>query len=219
MYHLPLFPLDAVLFPGTPIFLQIFEPRYRLMINECLETGRAFGVVLIRQGVEALGPLAEPHSIGCTARIVQVDRLEDGRMNLVAMGDERFRIQSLDYGQPYLVGMVESIHMRMSHTLEVLRFRPALKRLITQYVGVLREIGSAEYDPDEFHLPDDPLALLYLAASLLQVPAYEKQPLLVTGSLRELFGRVWRLYRREAAVLARLAKVDEKDADRAAWVN
>jgi uncharacterized protein len=219
MYRLPLFPLDAVLFPGTPVFLHIFEPRYKLMINECLDTGRPFGVVLIRQGMEALGPLAEPHSIGCTARIVHYDRLEDGQMNLVAMGDERFRIQGLDNSQPYLSGEVESIYMQMSNTLQVLRYRPVLKRLITQYADVLQEIGSAEYDPDEFHLPDDPLPLMYQAASLLQVPAIEKQPLLVAGSLRELFLGVWRLYRREVAVLAHLSKVDEKDAARAALVN
>src|SRR5512147_2655499 len=93
MYELPLFPLNTVLFPGMPISLHIFEPRYKLMIEQCIQIAQPFGVVLIREGVEALGPSAEPHQIGCSAQITQVERLEDGRMNIVAVGVERFQIR------------------------------------------------------------------------------------------------------------------------------
>ncbi len=78
MFEIPLFPLNTVLFPGTPIHLHIFEERYKQMINLCLQEQRPFGVVLIRNGMEALGPLAEPFHIGCTAEIAHVERLEDG---------------------------------------------------------------------------------------------------------------------------------------------
>ena len=108
MYELPLFPLNTVLFPGTPLQLHIFEARYKKMVNACLQEQRPFGIALIERGAEALGPLAEPYPIGCAARVVQVQRLEQGRMNIVALGGERFRILSLDrQSHPYLVGVEE----------------------------------------------------------------------------------------------------------------
>ncbi len=62
------------------------------MIRRCLETNAVFGIVLIRHGVEAMGPLADPYPIGCTARIIEIEPLGNGRMNLTAIGEERFEI-------------------------------------------------------------------------------------------------------------------------------
>ena len=92
MLDLPLFPLNTVLFPGMPLSLHIFEDRYKRMIGECIDSGNPFGVVLIKRGQEANGPLAEPHEIGCTARIIEVEPLSEGRMNIVVLGQKRFRI-------------------------------------------------------------------------------------------------------------------------------
>jgi len=86
-----------------PLPLHIFEDRYKQMIGECLEGDRLFGVVLIRNGSEALGPLAEPHTVGCTARIMEAQPLEEGRMQITTIGERRFRIHSLNYNLPYLV--------------------------------------------------------------------------------------------------------------------
>ena len=82
---LPLFPLDVVLFPGTPLPLHIFEPRYKEMIGECLAEHRIFGVVrAVEQG------LAE---VGCTAEIVTVVKeYPDGRLDLVTEGRKRFEL-------------------------------------------------------------------------------------------------------------------------------
>src|SRR5205814_5524803 len=84
-----LFPLNTVLFPGMPLPLHIFEERYKLMIGRCLEEERPFGVVLIQSGPE-VGGTAVPHRVGTTAHIAAVRRLDDGRMNLIAIGQERF---------------------------------------------------------------------------------------------------------------------------------
>ena len=80
---IPLFPLDVVLFPGTPLPLHIFEPRYKEMIAECLAQNRTFGVVrAIEQG------LAE---VGCTAEIVTVVKeYPDGRLDLVLSCEPKF---------------------------------------------------------------------------------------------------------------------------------
>src|SRR5438445_8416131 len=97
---LPLFPLNVVLFPHMPLPLHVFEPRYRKMIGDCLEEGHSFGVVAIREGSET-GP-ATPYDVGTLAKIVRIDRLEDGRMNLLVMGASRFEIVKTADDRPYL---------------------------------------------------------------------------------------------------------------------
>lgn len=103
---LRLFPLQSVLFPGMRLPLHIFEDRYKTMIRACIEEDAPFGVVLIRVGTE-VGGAAVPHGVGTTARINQVEYLDDGRMNIFAIGEERFRVVSLDTTQAYLSGEVE----------------------------------------------------------------------------------------------------------------
>ena len=88
MLNLPLFPLNTVLFPEMPLPLHIFEVRYKQMIAKCLAGDRTFGVVLIKHGSEALGPLAEPYSIGCTARIIESQSLGEGRMEITTVGED-----------------------------------------------------------------------------------------------------------------------------------
>jgi Lon protease-like protein len=92
---LPLFPLDVVLFPGTPLPLHIFEPRYKEMIGECLAEHRHFGVVrAIEQG------LAE---VGCTAEIVTVVKeYPDGRLDLVSEGRKRFEVVRVNQERSFL---------------------------------------------------------------------------------------------------------------------
>ena len=86
---IPLFPLDVVLFPGTPLPLHIFEPRYKEMVAECLAQDRTFGVVrALEQG------LAE---VGCTAEIVTiVKEYADGRLDLVTEGRKRFQLLAVN---------------------------------------------------------------------------------------------------------------------------
>jgi Lon protease-like protein len=104
--NLPLFPLNTVLFPGAELPLHIFEPRYRQMIGQCIEQEAPFGVVLIRSGPE-VGGAAEPRRVGVTARITRVERLPDGRMNIISIGQDRFRILDTSTDLPYLTGDVE----------------------------------------------------------------------------------------------------------------
>jgi len=105
---LRLFPLQTVLFPGMRMPLHIFEDRYRKMIRECIEEDAPFGVLLIREGAE-VGSGAIPHNVGTTARITQVEYLEDGRMNIFTIGYQRFRVVQLMTDRDYLSGEVELI--------------------------------------------------------------------------------------------------------------
>lgn len=89
--RLPLFPLPVVLLPGALMPLHIFEPRYRAMVSDCLESDRSFG--LIFHDWDRQGPfVSEEGRIGCVARIQEHEPLEDGRSFLVVEGVERFRI-------------------------------------------------------------------------------------------------------------------------------
>ena len=89
--ELPLFPLGTVLFPGGPLRLRIFEPRYLDMVRHCLKESRPFGVVLILEGAEA-GAAASVAAIGSSARLVDFDTLPDGLLGIDCLGEQRFRL-------------------------------------------------------------------------------------------------------------------------------
>jgi uncharacterized protein len=210
MFELPLFPLNTVLFPGMPINLHIFEPRYKLMIEQCIQNEQPFGVVLIHKGAEADGPLAEPHPIGCTAQITQVERLEGGRMNILAVGLERFQIQSLNHTEPYLVGTVELMPLDEDNEPVIEQAGHRLRPWVERYLAVLSQVAEdVHFDPDR--LPDDPLALAYLAAALLQIPSDQKQSLLAADGAADFVTTVRTTYRREVALLSAIVARDTID--------
>ena len=106
-HWLPLFPLNTVLFPHMPLPLHVFEERYRTMMRDCLDAGHSFGAVAIREGLET-GP-AIPYEVGTLAKIVRLDRMDDGRINLLVSGASRFRILETATDRPYLQGRIEVI--------------------------------------------------------------------------------------------------------------
>jgi hypothetical protein len=93
---IPIFPLNVVLFPGQLLPLNIFEERYKSMLQRCLSEQSGFGVALIKQGREARGALATPVSIGTIAQIVQVDEQQGGNFAVLCRGENRFRISALE---------------------------------------------------------------------------------------------------------------------------
>ena len=199
MVELPLFPLNTVLFPGMSLPLHIFEARYQQMIRTCLETDKLFGVVLIKRGSEALGPLAEPFSVGCTARIIDVQYLDQGRMNITTIAEQRFRINSLKSDLPYLLGEVEIQPLFVKEPEEL---RPAADNLtpkINQYIKLLNQIDSIKLDPE--NLPNDPAMIGYFAAALLQMPPNEKQALLQSEDHLKLLNSLNQVYVREISFL------------------
>jgi Lon protease-like protein len=204
VFDLPLFPLNTVLFPGAPLNLHIFEPRYREMIGLCLREKLSFGVTLIRRGQEALGPLAQPFLVGCSAHILQVEKLADGRMNIATVGVERFRILSLDSTGEYLRGQVERLPIDQSDEGALAVDGRQLRRLVVLYLSQISE--QLPETVEAKFLPVKPLALAYVAAYLVQAPPVEKQALLEAGSTRELLDRLLSLYRRELAILPRLRR-------------
>ena len=96
---LALFPLDVVLFPGIPLPLHIFEPRYKEMIGECLDQKSFFGVIRAQESTLA--------DVGCTAEILAVTKTyDDGRMDIVAQGRERFELLEVNQERTFLRGEI-----------------------------------------------------------------------------------------------------------------
>lgn len=201
MYRLPLFPLNSVLFPKMPINLHIFEERYQLMIRRCVDSKQPFGVVLIESGSEVAGLGAEaiPLKVGCTAVIAQVQQLALGRMNIIAVGQQRFRIHALEYDEPYLVGLVEDLPIiEVDHSLIAVATR-GLRFWLEKYLAILERTEQAQFDRSQ--LPSDDLELAYLAASLLKIPMEEKQELLTQPDTAVLVDQIRLIYRKEVTYL------------------
>lgn len=182
-YQLPLFPLRTVLFPGQTLPLHIFEPRYRQMVADCMRTDRTFGVVLIREGAE-VGGTATPYEIGTTAVIQDVERLPDGRMNIVTVGHERFRIQDYDSADsPYLTGLVSPWPWNENTQAEA-ELSDSVRRRLLRYVDLFSQAIDTDLQLD---MPlQHPAALAVTAAIILQVPPEQKQTLLEIPSVDEL---------------------------------
>lgn len=171
---LRLFPLNSVLFPGMRMPLHIFEERYRIMIRECIEEDAPFGVVLIKAGAEA-GSGAVPHDIGTTARILQVEYLEDGRLNIFTTGHERFRIVAINTTQPYLRAEVSVLQQEPS-TDSAYAALPRARQMFDDYLKTY--LALAGQWTRGIYLPDDPADAADYMAARMEIGPDAKQELL-----------------------------------------
>lgn len=220
--RLRLFPLNAVLFPGAVLNLHVFEPRYKQMIGECLESGEGFGVVLIREGKETGDQTVEPHQIGSIAEIVEVTRLPFERFYISAIGRERFRIQKIVSRDPYLTVEAELLHEPENELAEIAGLEERVRAAFLQYVELLAQVTGEQPSVD---LPVDPNAVSYAVADALQVADAVKQRLLEIdgtkqrltvelGFLRRLLPQMRKLLEQRAAELQARAERGEEDAHR-----
>ncbi|PZM81191.1 MAG: ATP-dependent protease [Candidatus Melainabacteria bacterium] len=169
--ELPLFPLpDVVLFPGRPLPLHIFEDRYRLMINTVLEGDKKFGVLLWNPTI------SKSVNIGCAAEIGEVVKLKDGRMNIMTLGLQRFRIVEIVRQLPYLVGKVEWLD-DSSPDADTLAIGDRVDKTLRDVVRLANKLTHKEnIIPDD--LPTDPVLLSFWVASLFFNSSDDRQDLL-----------------------------------------
>lgn len=169
--RIPLFPLGTVLFPDGPLPLRIFEPRYLEMVSTCLKSDGPFGVCLIKEGKE-VGEVAEPHSVGTLATIVDWNQLPDGLLGITTQGGQRFRIDSKEIGKNQLI-TAEVALIPDDPTIEV-------PDKYAELVELLRRVLS---QPDTLyegmdHQFHDATWVGYRLAELLPLEPGEKQGLL-----------------------------------------
>lgn len=197
---LPLFLLNVVLFPHMPLPLHIFEPRYRQMIADCLEEGHSFGVVAIREGSEK--GTATPYDVGTLAKIVRIDRLEDGRLNLLVMGASRFEITQTNGDRSYLRGQIRIIPEAGDDLDATARLTETTALAFQQYSNLLRELVGQK--PDEAEPPMEPELLSYLIAAALNLQVPEKQSLLAERRTDARLQLELRILRKEVLLLKQM---------------
>jgi Lon protease-like protein len=191
---LPLFPLDLVLFPGTPLPLHIFEPRYQEMISECLDQKLQFGVV---RGKEQ--ELAE---IGCTAEILTVaKKYPDGRMDILTEGRLRFEIMQLHQERSFL--QAEVLYLRDEPGV-------ASKEELSQAMELHGEIMAlAGAEPEQSSEIDQGQLSFHLAGSL-PLDLDFKQSLLGMKSEAERLQAVILFFENILPMMRRTARVRHK---------
>jgi len=175
-FRLPLFPLSVVLFPGNPLPLHIFEPRYRRLLSDCLAADRRFGITPAKDDA---GP-PEAGAVGCVAEVRVNQELPDGRSNVVVVGGPRFVVlRLLEEELPYLVATVQTFDDNQG-TDPASEDTEALRELSLRYFAGLRELSDAL--PEEPSLPDDAASLSFQVAGNLECDLGIKQRLLAERS-------------------------------------
>ena len=226
--EVPLFPLHTVLCPGIVLPLHIFEERYRAMTRHCLATESPFGVVLIREGREVgEGPLTLA-GVGTFARIREATELSDGRFDLLAVGEGRFRIGEVTVGrEPYLVAKVTPMPDEVADPALARELAGQVSRRFIRYLELLQpadgeegedieiqlEIDARDAEPTEgedtpraesnpLAIPDEPTALSFLLSGIVQVDLGRRQELLEADTADLRLYRLARLLDREIELLS-----------------
>jgi Lon protease-like protein len=191
---IPLFPLDLVLFPGAPLPLHIFEPRYREMIAECIAGNAPFGVV--RAQLEGLAV------VGCSAQVVRVlHSYPDGRNDILTQGIDRFEIEQLDDSRSFLQAEVDLLP-----DTGAAADRSAREECVALHFETMHLLGTAE--PGVSLSLDEPLA--YLLAASIPADLNFQQALLAMRSDRERTETLSSYYRAILPKLRSGAKASER---------
>jgi uncharacterized protein len=181
-----------------PMSLHVFEERYQEMMRDSLDSGTSFGVVAIRDGKE-VGGEAVPRGVGTLARIVHVERLPDGRINLLITGASRFRVGRRVDGKAYARAEVEYLEEESEGVPDHLV--ASLQTTFKSYLRALRQVTRGYTDlPD---LPSEPEALSYLVATTVETSIDARQQLLESAGSRDRIELELKILRREEDLLTR----------------
>ena len=189
LHELPLFPLPVVLFPGVPLPLHIFEPRYRQMLSDIRIGKNLFGLSYFDSS-SSENEVPPAGHVGCVAEVTETQTLPDGRSNILTLGVIRYRIDSyIERGDPYLVARVS--YFEDDEEDEEVLTGPAreVAETFTRIAQAVRTIND-----ERATLPDisntEPQRLSFLVAAAMEIDAEVKQELL---ELRSTFERLERL--------------------------
>jgi uncharacterized protein len=181
---LPLFPLpNVVLFPNVFLPLHIFEPRYREMVADAIASDRLIGMVLLRPGWQSDYEGRPPiYPVGCSGVITHVERLPEGRYNIVLRGVERFRVAEEDDRRSYRRALVEALPdppLGGGDRAAVRSVRSRLEQMLARGAGAGQPAGEAKMSSA---MSDEDL--VNALAQYLDFDPLEKQALLEQPCLR-----------------------------------
>ncbi len=174
---LPMFPLGTVALPGSVVPLQIFEPRYRQLIHDLQRSDRRFGIVLIERGSEVGGGEVRT-DIGTRMRLAEVQEYPDGRYAVVAVGEERIRVDAWLPDDPYPLALVETIDDGDAPSAEAI---DVAERSVRQAHALAEELGYEAVSLDDFLVADPGVRLWQLARMTPCGPA-DRQRILAAES-------------------------------------
>ena len=214
---IPLFPLGTVLVPGLLLPLHIFEPRYRQLVSdlEALPEGqRGFGVVAIREGREVgADGVTALFDVGTVAELREVERYPDGRSDIMANGDARFRLLGLvDAGTPYLSGEVEWLPEDEGDG-SAARLAVSVNSRFDLYRAAVANAGAIEV-AQMLALPEDPWVLSYLVAAAMVLDLRDRQRLLEAATTSDRLRLESALLARETTMLRELSSLPAVDVAR-----
>jgi ATP-dependent Lon protease len=206
--ELPLFPLSVVLFPGVPLPLHIFEPRYRQMLEDVRAGNNLFGLSYFdastsQQEFPALG------SVGCVAKVTDTQTFPDGRSNILTVGVIRYRIEEyVDRGDPYLVARVNYFEDEPDDSEAVGESSREVAETFTRIARAVRTIND-----ERVNLPDiadtEPQRLSFLVAAAMEVDTDVKQELLELRITSERLRRLRDILARAVSGYEERARVHE----------
>jgi Lon protease-like protein len=213
---LPMFPLNAVLFPGVSVPLTVFEDRYRALVHHLLREdpdNRYFGSVGIREGYEVGEHGAQSlFRVGCRVKMTDVVAHEDGSFSLVAVGMERISLEHLDVTGTYPVGHVEERPEADSRV-------PAevVERAQAVFVAYRAMLAEFREDPYPYPLPQDPAYLSWTLAAVAPLPLHERQALLEAEDADIRLSMVTDLLRAELRAMNVIPSLPATEVARTRW--
>lgn len=196
MPELPLFPLQIVVFPGESVPLHIFEPRYRQLVKDTIESGEPFGIVLTRRTRQrATQEDREPtHEVGCTVRMESNEAFPDGRFNIGCVGQRRFRIIEKLGERPYWVANVEFLDdPEDSESDQAYIAYDTAASLYRDHLGLALALQNSWQRT--YRLPRRPTTLVNHIGSSIEAPASVKQEVLKSESTVEQLNLLSRILR------------------------
>lgn len=199
MADIPLFPLNVVLMPGTPLPLHIFEDRYKQMVNECLDAETEFGMIFADE--------SGTRQIGCTAKIVDlVERYDDGRLVILVEGSQRFKLNNVLSGKPYYVGDIEYLEDGPQENVSA---------LAEECVALLeRVVAAATEGSVDIEIEPPYLNLSFIIAGRIEFDLETRQQILELSTEKERLTKVKELLTEAAERLERdkaARKIAEKN--------
>jgi Lon protease-like protein len=214
---LPMFPLNAVLFPGVSVPLTVFEDRYRALVHHLLRVEdpveRVFGSVGIREGYEVGDHGAQSlYRVGCRVQLTEVEGHADGTFDVVAVGLERIQLDRLDTTGNFPVGHVTELPDPVADVPESILERARVT--FTAYRAALAGIRS---DPYSGALPRDPTYLSWTLAAVAPLPMQERQALLEAEDAGERLVLVTDLLRSELRAMNVIPSLPATEVARTRW--
>lgn len=206
--ELPLFPLPVVLFPGVPLPLHIFEPRYREMLSDIRVSNNFFGLSYFDASTSDKEIPPAGH-VGCVAEVTEVQPLPDGRSNVLTIGLIRYRLEEyVESGGLYLVARVsffedeeeedESLNDRSRDVADTFTRIARAVRILNDERASLPDISDTE-----------PQRLSFLVAAAMEIDADVKQELLELRSTGERLRRLRDMLARAVTSYEERARVHE----------